>query len=416
MSLKILDTEATAVPVAEAPTAEGYQIDQPSASPSMPATVPQSVPSGQSRYKQDKYFRNKRVHGGTFANTFMYIDEKCNMSCDHCYLGDRLVNHQKMTLEEIEKTLDYFAAMGTRKCTIIGGEPTMSKNLLPTIKMINERGFECILDTNGWFNPKRILDNIEPHELEYISFSLDGSSKELHDANRMEGSYERVIANIKYAIERGFEVRIIPTITRRNQHDAEAILALAQEIGIKKVNFHTVTMIGNARADEGREDQALLPEEWIAFYRKLEQIKHKYEVKVWYPPTYAHADDIKRFNEQGYRGCLGRTLDRLSVFPGGSSYVCSLMFDEDKEHGGRTNAYYGIMKDGNLQLNPESNNEIHRFFERPDKCVGCQYVGMCHMGCPSERMIGQETFCGADKPDNTLIPMCRLWKAEVLCD
>jgi radical SAM protein with 4Fe4S-binding SPASM domain len=367
----------------------------------------------------DSFFRQKRVHGGTFANTFMYIDESCNMSCDHCYLGDRLVNPEAMALEEIRQTLDYFKRMGTQKCTIIGGEPTQAKLLRETVTMINERGFDCILDTNGWFNAERVLDQFEVHELEYISFSLDGSTKELHDANRMPGSFDRVIRNIRYASERGFECRIIPTITRVNQHDAENILKLACELGVRKVNFHTVTLIGNAKDGveaRGEEPLELTPDEWIQFYRNLEVLKTKYDIKIWYPPTYAYEDDVRRFNQQGYAGCLGRTVDRLSVFPGGTAYVCSLFFDEDKEHGGKTNGYFGTIDDGKFRINASEDNEMNHFFQNPEKCDGCSYADVCHMGCPSERKIGLETFCGRDKPENKLIPMCRLWKAEVLCD
>jgi len=368
------------------------------------------------KVKRDGYFRNKRIHGGTFSNAFMYIDEKCNMNCRHCYLGERLNNPNAMSLEEIASTLDYFKAMGTRKCTIIGGEPTCSINLFETIKMINANGFECILDTNGWFNAEEILANINVDDLEYISFSLDGSTPEMHDAFRKSGSFTFSLKNIQYAVKKGFEVRIIPTITRRNQHEAEKMLSLAQSLGVKKVNFHTVTMIGNARKYKDHGDQTLLPDEWIDFYRNLEKINQNYRVKVWYPPTYAYESDIKRFVQQGYKGCVGRTIDRLSVFPGGESYICSLLFDENKRHGGKTNAFYGVMKNGKFTINQTYMNEVNLFFERPEKCIECEFVELCRMGCPAQRLIGQEDFCGSDHEDNKLIPMCRLWKAQVMCD
>jgi radical SAM protein with 4Fe4S-binding SPASM domain len=366
--------------------------------------------------KKDSYFRNKRIHGGTFKNAFLYIDETCNMNCKHCYLGNRLNNPGKMSIKEIMTTLEYFKAIGTRKCTIIGGEPTCSKNLFETIKMINECGFDCILDTNGWFKAEEILALIDVNDLEYISFSLDGSNAEMHDSIRRPGSFTRTLENIMYAVNKGFEVRIIPTITRKNQNEAGAMLALAQSLGVKKVNFHTITMIGNAKKNQENDDQTLQPDEWVSFYRNLEKINQDYQLKVWYPPTYAFESDIERFRMQGYQGCVGRTLDRLSVFPGGESYICSLLFDENQRHGGKTNAFYGVMDKGNLKLNHSHMNEVNHFFDRPEKCVDCKYAELCRMGCPAQRLIGQENFCGKDHEDNKLIPMCRLWKAQVMCN
>ncbi len=361
--------------------------------------------------QQTAYYRNKRLHGGTFSNVFIYIDEKCNMHCKHCYLGDRLINHEEMSTDEIEKILNYVHLYQAKKCTIIGGEPTFSDNLLFTIKKINEFGMDCIVDTNGWFKSE-LLHQIDKDDLEYISFSLDAADSELHDEQRRANSFERTSRNITEAVKLGFEVRIIPTITRKNQHQAEDILKLADSLGISHVNFHTVTKSGNAK--EQGDDFMLSPEEWIAFYRTVEQYRDKYKVKIWYPPTYAYEEDLLKYKQQGYIGCVGRTMDRISVFPGGSSYVCSLFFDEDKEHGGKTDGYFGKFEDQSFSINTDTNNELNHFFKYPEKCVGCKYIKNCHMGCPYEQSIAQEEFCGKDKPENKVIPMCRLWKAEVL--
>ncbi|HJO93169.1 MAG TPA: radical SAM protein [Victivallales bacterium] len=356
--------------------------------------------------ENDKYYRNKRLHGKTFANAFIYIDEKCNMFCKHCYLGERLSNPKKMSRQQIVDFLMFFKVHLTKKCTIIGGEPTLSDDLFFTIKKINEFGMDCILDTNGWFN-QSLYDHISHTELEYLSFSLDSASAEYHDSQRRKGSFQKAVANIKYAIKKGFCVRIIPTITKRNQHCANDILKLGEQLGVSSVNFHSVTRAGNAK--QRSEDICLEPEEWIKFYADLETHKNKYSFNIWYPPTYAYKNDLIKFNEKGYKGCVGRTIDRISVFPNNTCYICSLFFDEDKEHHGKSNGYFGKFENRKFLLNFDDNNEMNHFINTISKCYSCDYVSICYRGCPFEQSIDNESFCDEHK----IFPMCRLWKTQV---
>ena len=59
------------------------------------------------------------------------------------------------------------------------------------------------------------------------------------------------------------------------------------------------------------------PLEWIKFYEQLERVASGHRTRVWYQPTYAHRDRVAGYAADGYRGCIGRTLDRISIFPDG---------------------------------------------------------------------------------------------------
>ena len=48
------------------------------------------------------------------------------------------------------------------------------------------------VDTNGFFF-NRILDRVTPEEVDYFSVGLDGSCKEVNDAIRGKGSYDRCV-------------------------------------------------------------------------------------------------------------------------------------------------------------------------------------------------------------------------------
>jgi radical SAM protein with 4Fe4S-binding SPASM domain len=105
----------------------------------------------------------------------------------------------------------------------------------------------------------------------------------------------------------------------------------------------------------------------------------------------------------GYRGCIGRALDRISIFPDGRAYVCSFLFDTD--------LHFANMVDGQVILNKEA-NEFDLFTRVLSKtsCGDCKVGSSCMGGCPAEELVMGQASCAAE-PD--IVPVCRLWKADV---
>src|SRR5262249_6265652 len=125
--------------------------------------------------------------------------------------------------------------------------------------------------------------------------------------------------------------------------------------------------------------------------------------RTWYQPTYARRERIAGYAQQGYRGCLGRTLDRISIFPDGRAYVCSYLFDTD--------LHFANMVDGQVVLN-RGPNEFDLFTSAlvRSSCGGCKAQVACAGGCPAEEVVMGTASCAAE-PD--IVPVCRLWKADV---
>src|SRR5689334_20017551 len=69
--------------------------------------------------------RIDNVEYGRFRNLYVYITNRCQLRCTHCYMGDRLDAAQKMPYEQVLDTLRVWRRMGSSKVTILGGEPTL---------------------------------------------------------------------------------------------------------------------------------------------------------------------------------------------------------------------------------------------------------------------------------------------------
>jgi radical SAM protein with 4Fe4S-binding SPASM domain len=182
--------------------------------------------------------------------------------------------------------------------------------------------------------------------------------------------------------------------SRCGQH----LLELADELGVSMVKFHVFSAVGTGHLNP---DLAITPPEWIEFCEVLERVAVLYNTRVWYQPAYARREQMNRYAAEGYQGCIGRTLDRISVFPDGRAYVCSYLFD--------TSLNFARMTDGQVVLNREA-NEFDLFTSALTRsaCGGCK-AASCLGGCPAEQVVTGASSCET-YPD--IVPVCRLWKSS----
>lgn len=334
-----------------------------------------------------------RVHYRRFHNIYLYITERCQLRCGHCYMGDRLERGDSLTYERATSIMDHCRTLGGEYITFLGGEPTLHPDLPRMVDYAESVGYQQIMiNSNGLL--ERTIDRIAPEKLHYISFSLDGASAKTHDAIRGEGMFDKTVPCIRETVAAGYPVRLICTISQVNIQDAADLLALADDIGVQMVNFHVFSEEGRGIANAAT--WSLTPQDWIDFYDYLESIKDNYRTSIWYPPTYATRDKLERYVDEGYRGCVGCSLDRLSIFPDGRCYVCSVLFDEPM--------HFAVMTDQGLRLNRQR-NEFELFTQATFQAGDEPWLS----GCPAEEVLAKN---GKEPTPDGLVSMCRLWKSQ----
>jgi radical SAM protein with 4Fe4S-binding SPASM domain len=342
-----------------------------------------------------------RIPYGRFRNLYLYITEQCQLRCGHCYMGDRLESSVQMPYEKVCQSLSFWRKMGSSKLTILGGEATLHKDFERILEYAYRVGYEkTILTTNGLLAARKKLLKIHPCVFAYVQVSLDGASPKTHDTIRGKGKFEESLETIKLLCEKGFDTRIICTVNKVNIHECLDLLPIADSLGVTLVKFHVFSGIGNGKENS---EWVVDPYDWISFYKVLEQEKGKWNTQIWYQPTYALKTELEMFTKQGYQGCIGRTMDRISVFPDGKAYICSYLFDTDLNF----LEYY----DGKININ-RGQNEFELFTQvlTSPGCNTCVQGSSCQGGCPAEEIVMEKSPCSIY---SDIYPVCRLWKADI---
>lgn len=167
----------------------------------------------------------------------------CNIACTHCFISCSPTNHTHgmMTLDQVERRIEEAAALGVREYYFTGGEPFMNREILPMIAAGLRRGPVSVL-TNGMLLRRetceglRVLTERSEYSLD-LRISLDGFTRDEHDAIRGRGSWDRAMEGLTNLAAAG----LAPVITVSEVADGiatpegrERFLEIIRSLGLTK--------------------------------------------------------------------------------------------------------------------------------------------------------------------------------------
>lgn len=148
--------------------------------------------------------------------------ERCNLRCTYCMPAEGvplLPKSHIMSNEEIVAIARQFVALGVTKIRLTGGEPLMRKGLDNILQGLSELEVSLAMTTNAI-----LLDQYWPLLLRYgvrqLNISLDSLQEEKMNALSRRNKFQKIMANIALAIDKGFDVKI-NVVLLKGQNDQE---------------------------------------------------------------------------------------------------------------------------------------------------------------------------------------------------
>ncbi len=254
------------------------------------------------------------------SNLFFHILTKCNLSCKHCYINKEQHGNNTLDIATIKNWLNLFSDKSKQiNLIFLGGEPTLHPDLSIAIKHAKKIGFNSItIDTNGYlFND--ILDKITCTEIDFISFSLDGATKETNDSIRGQGSYDQCLAGIKEALTKGFSCSMIYTVSNDNIDELSMMPDLVKMLNIERFFIQVIGIRGDSTNNTSSNSSQVSKEKWSAIVPKTAEQIAKNGSIVTYPKIFLESHE--NFE------CAALVSDNYFVFPNGRVYQCPICED-----------------------------------------------------------------------------------------
>lgn len=167
------------------------------------------------------------------------ITNKCNLRCIYCYKENIKADNQEFTTKQMISLIDELAQAGTKYISLNGGEALLKDGIDLIVERIKHRNMLCHLSTNGLL----IKDNIPMLKMvDSLAISIDGA-KISNDANRGQGSFERIIQAIELLKRNRIRFHTHTVLTRNNTQAVEEIMSLAQRYKCR-AQFSTLRVEG----------------------------------------------------------------------------------------------------------------------------------------------------------------------------
>lgn len=207
------------------------------------------------------------------AFAVLTVNGGCNFQCGYCFADYYLNKNEFLPTERIFQTINELYDYGVLYLNVHGGEPLLRKDIGQILNYALDKGMFVNLITNGAFLEKKWEEVKNVHTL---CISLDGK-EENNDKNRGEGSYQKAVHAIEFALSKGMTTRLGMTITKHTQNDMRWMAEWAKE---RKIYVHPFLLFDQ---DSLPEDMWMTPEENKTVLRNLVQLK-----KEGYPIFYSY--------------------------------------------------------------------------------------------------------------------------------
>jgi len=288
-------------------------------------------------------------------NVFFHILTACNLACRHCYINPDQHGTATLPLETVLSWLKLFARPEQQtNLILLGGEPTMHRDLAAIIRAAKSLRYAVTVDSNGYLLHD-LLDKVSPQELDYLSFSLDGPDPVINDPIRGEGVFKVCTQNLKKAVALGFNTSLIYTVSGLNINHLHRMPALLEELGVRRFFIQVIGLRGNPASTQpgGEVNWQVDPDQWLSVVPQVAADAARRGIHVTYPKVYLEPEEVFQ--------CAGMVAENFFIFPNGRVYQCPLCEDH---------AIHSYEIKENRLLHREGLNE-DRFFPLsiPEGCV-----------------------------------------------
>ncbi len=280
---------------------------------------------------------------------------------------------------------------------ILGGEPTLRRDLPEIISYSHGLGIAVALSTNGYSVTNRYAELLREAGLGEAQVSIDAPDERLNDYLRGAGSTRAAISAAKNLKNAGVRLTVSVTVSDINYNMVDGMLALAENLGAEAINFIAVQPFGRAK-EKGlmlsRSNAGIVLKTLFKYNGSLRVTANGFRFFLSYEDAQeaASREDLSCPAGESY----------IAVGPDGTVYGCDLLMALKSGAGNAlANGIKYIMRHGFASLKARRNVNFQ-------PCATCQIRGSCQGGCAARALqkygtvLAKDPLCPIGMPSNTM--------------
>ncbi len=184
-----------------------------------------------------KAFNRKVTENRIPLSGSIELIQSCNLTCCHCYLGNRKNKEEKkdaLTTDQWLSIIDKITEQGCLYLLLTGGEPLLVKDFKKIYTYAKTKGLLITLFTNGTLVTKSIVDLFKEYPPQDVEISLYGATAETYDRiTGIKGSFTKCQQGIKMLLDHGIRLKLKTVLMTLNRHEFHDMENMAKTYGVK---------------------------------------------------------------------------------------------------------------------------------------------------------------------------------------
>lgn len=308
----------------------------------------------------------------------------CALRCVHCRAEAQYRRDpRELTTEEGKRLLEQIAALDHPMLVLTGGDPFQRGDLFELAEYGIEQGLHVSLAPSATPKvTKKRLEQAKRIGISRISFSLDGSTAEIHDRFRgFKGTYDRTMHILEMMRELELSLQINTTVSRYNLDDLDPMVKLLMKKDVVLWSLFFLVPTGR-----GKSEDMITPEQHEQVFEWLYDVSRQvpFGIKTTAAPHYRRLVMQRKIKSQGVDGRGTRLgTDVLGRFPKGVNDGNGFVFIS---HIGDVNpSGFLPIRAGNVREQPLAkiyrDSFVFQQLRNPDryrgKCGVCEFRYIC---------------------------------------
>ena len=190
-------------------------------------------------FDAEEVFRVEKLSTPSLRYLEIYITQRCNLRCSHCFLGEKFA--VSMNDELFARIVEEFSQFGF-KLLITGGEPLTHSKIWKILKIASKYPVRRILLSNGILISKDVAKKLSNY-IHEVQISLDGMKKG-HERIRGKDTFEKTVEGIENALEY-LSVNVATVIHSENLDELDELEDMLLDMGVREWNLDFLIETGS---------------------------------------------------------------------------------------------------------------------------------------------------------------------------
>lgn len=316
------------------------------------------------------------------------LNRACNLRCGFCYAqrtGYSITDN--VPLVKAKNIVDFCLEIGVKQINLMGGEPTLYKDLFSLINYANDKGIKTALVTNGIaLNNKEFVQQLKESGLSYIGLSLKGYNEDNFKEVTGTNGYKKVLSAISNISDAGIKFSVSMVLEKGNIPYICRAVNDAKQRGVTRFSFsfaYDFDINSNLNHLDLENNPFILMEEFKKIYNDLDKAtRSNFSLELSFPLCVWDKALIEEMikKHQITSGC--QLLSRSGViFDTNLNFIpCNSMYEYPI-------GKFGVdFTDGNTFYTFFNSEKIKNIYDKlcspPSvKCIDCSDYSKCGGGC-----------------------------------